>query len=766
MSSGCGDVLSLVDLQTAKKHQIFEAEVITGKSGGVATGADIDYATNPVTGQTQKTLPAVLRDAGFSPVSWDFSTGGTLTTADRDKVVYDPVSRTWYSYAGALPVTVPAGFAPVGSADWKPQTDPNLRNDMSEADGFKLIGNCVDTVQLRTIEPEKVGQLIYVRAHTAGMVPTASGDTGGGWFWYDSTDTTTPDDNGVTFVTATGKRWKREMSDTRRVTPRMFGAFMNAPYIDGATIQGTPYPKAPSMGAADLTGVTDDGVAMQRAYTYAVAKGIPLYVDQPIYIGTTQIDISLNRWAGKSLDLQGEKPRQSIIYTSGTGGFISTLWAHNVHVSNIAFRNADSEYSGCPLLISDTGTNGGGGKLFDVNNVEFYHYKFAFPNAAFVSTINNLYAYDCTYGFAVSGSTSLDMGAIWAHHCDYGYLWGAAINRTTYTPEVPTSGAPVMYVKATNIAADGCIKPHSFMGTIRSLDIDGLGIEGINGVDALDFSTYEGTDDTYKVVFRNVSCWIQSSMNTGVLRFITPPKNESRMPKGSIVLDSGYVKSDYTIQLINKVDGLNVGAYGNSFYFGEMFRFIKMTDDTTIYSNTLVKSSSVGGRVYGSAPLEGANSYNGVLMSSAAVNSEAYFRQVRTETASFILPWNRCVDILLTAVGEESRFEGGCFLAGEMSIIPVNKNGLGGAEVGGRLLFSISGSTEANVASGVLWSNKDAGDKSLAGITVSKRVANGKTFIRVDTATASMSMAVVHMTLTYCGFSHYYDRRWEVKTIS
>lgn len=54
MSSGCGDVLSLADLQTAKKHQIFEAEVITGKSGGVTGGADIDYATNPVTGQVQK----------------------------------------------------------------------------------------------------------------------------------------------------------------------------------------------------------------------------------------------------------------------------------------------------------------------------------------------------------------------------------------------------------------------------------------------------------------------------------------------------------------------------------------------------------------------------------------------------------------------------------------------------------------------------------------------------------------------------------------
>lgn len=149
MSSGCGDVLSLADLQTAKKHQIFEAEVITGKSGGVATGADIDYATNQVTGQTQKTLPAVLRDAGFSPVSWDFSTGGTLTANDRDKVVYDPVSKTWYSYAGTLPVVVPAGFNPVGNANWKPQTDPDLRNELTAYDGTTVdqIAHRVTTIK-------------------------------------------------------------------------------------------------------------------------------------------------------------------------------------------------------------------------------------------------------------------------------------------------------------------------------------------------------------------------------------------------------------------------------------------------------------------------------------------------------------------------------------------------------------------------------------------------------------------------------------------
>lgn len=146
MSSGCGDVVSLQDLQTAKKHQIFEAEVITGKVGGVAGGADIDYATNPVTGQVQKTMPAILRDLGFEPASFDFTTGGTLTVNDRNKVVYDPVSQTWYSWAGALPKVIPAGTNPVGDANWKPQTDPTLRAELATSSP----GNGADMVAFGT----------------------------------------------------------------------------------------------------------------------------------------------------------------------------------------------------------------------------------------------------------------------------------------------------------------------------------------------------------------------------------------------------------------------------------------------------------------------------------------------------------------------------------------------------------------------------------------------------------------------------------------
>lgn len=149
MSSGCGDVLSLADLQTAKKHQLFEAEVITGKAGGVASGADIDFATNQVTGQVQKTLPAVLRDAGFRPAPFTFTTGGTLGVNDADMAVLWPLASggdgNYYSWKGEMPKVVPASSTPastggVGPSAWDPLGDITLRNDLAQPSGASLIG--------------------------------------------------------------------------------------------------------------------------------------------------------------------------------------------------------------------------------------------------------------------------------------------------------------------------------------------------------------------------------------------------------------------------------------------------------------------------------------------------------------------------------------------------------------------------------------------------------------------------------------------------
>lgn len=116
----CGDVLSLEDLQTAKKHQIFEAEVITGKAGGVAGGATIGTATNPVTGQTQQTLPSILADLGFDVQPWTSSTGGVLASANQVFLNDTPGSLglgDYYAWGGPFPKTVPAGTDPalVGS---------------------------------------------------------------------------------------------------------------------------------------------------------------------------------------------------------------------------------------------------------------------------------------------------------------------------------------------------------------------------------------------------------------------------------------------------------------------------------------------------------------------------------------------------------------------------------------------------------------------------------------------------------------------------
>lgn len=168
MSSGCGDVLSLADLQTAKKHQIFEAEVITGKSGGVAGGADIDYATNPVTGQTQKTLPAVLRSLGLTPASFDFTTGGTLTTDDRNKAVLWPSTDggdgDWYYWSGSLPKTIPAASTPsssggVGVGAWLSVGGVILRQDLASPTGASYIGVRSSTVEseIPFVSPEMFG---------------------------------------------------------------------------------------------------------------------------------------------------------------------------------------------------------------------------------------------------------------------------------------------------------------------------------------------------------------------------------------------------------------------------------------------------------------------------------------------------------------------------------------------------------------------------------------------------------------------------------
>lgn len=84
-----------------------------------------------------------------------------------------------------------------------------MRSDLSKSDGLKFIGECSNITQLRSIEPSKSGQKIKVMSYRSGWAAELGVPVGGGDFYYDKNDKTSPDDDIFVFVTPNGSRWKR-----------------------------------------------------------------------------------------------------------------------------------------------------------------------------------------------------------------------------------------------------------------------------------------------------------------------------------------------------------------------------------------------------------------------------------------------------------------------------------------------------------------------------------------------------------------------------
>ncbi len=59
---------------------------------------------------------------------------------------------------------------------------------------------------------------------------------------------------------------------------------------------------------------------------------------------------------------------------------------------------------------------------------------------------------------------------------------------------------------------------------------------------------------------------------------------------------------------------------------------------------------------------------------------------------------------------------------------------------------------------------KIAGNKLLDNVSVSKYNNGGQTILRVNFATATISQAILHITITSQGMMHYYDKRWKLVT--
>ena len=220
------DVLTITDLEAAKKHDTFHSEVITGKVGGLSFGADIDYATNSVTGQVQKTLPKALRDLGMTVQTWTATTGGTL--ADASQVFLNDISGSagkgnYYAWTGTFPKVVAPGTDPsiadgIGAGAWVDRTDLTLRSDINI-----VVKRFASVTDMKADTSLYVGQQIELLGYYS-FAPNI-----GGGKLYVSDDATTADNGFTCFVTNDGMRIKRNPEELLTVT--MAGAVGDGVHI-------------------------------------------------------------------------------------------------------------------------------------------------------------------------------------------------------------------------------------------------------------------------------------------------------------------------------------------------------------------------------------------------------------------------------------------------------------------------------------------------------------------------------------------------------
>lgn len=304
----CGDVLSLEDLQTAKKHQIFEAEVITGKAGGVAGGAIIGTATNPVTGQTQQTLPSILADLGFDVQSWTSSTGGVLASANQ--VFLNDTSGSlglgdYYAWGGTFPKTVPAGTDPAlptsgyimrSSRFATTQAREALRRSYAEA-GYNLVDGSFEAggtlVNVNDVLlQERTGKAF---SGPAGTVAAGTNPASGGFV---SRESDTVRGAAISFASVAAM-----LADTRMLPTETI-------YCSGGTFWQRIAASSPSV-IADFKPVTDvcldDFNTLADGLEQAVAHSRNCYSLQshtfyePIYLGAAKnLNITLRKviWTG------------------------------------------------------------------------------------------------------------------------------------------------------------------------------------------------------------------------------------------------------------------------------------------------------------------------------------------------------------------------------------------------------------------------------------------------------------------------------------
>ncbi|HIB0235174.1 TPA: hypothetical protein ACWSRY_004857 [Escherichia coli] len=132
------------ELTAAASSAVSSASASAVAAAGSAT-ASANSANNASSSAADAAASAAsaidaLMNSTFEPSDFDFTSGGTLDTTDRNKAVYNPADNNWYSWSGTLPKIVSAGEDPTVDSNWRPRTDQLLRQELSQPDGIYKSG--------------------------------------------------------------------------------------------------------------------------------------------------------------------------------------------------------------------------------------------------------------------------------------------------------------------------------------------------------------------------------------------------------------------------------------------------------------------------------------------------------------------------------------------------------------------------------------------------------------------------------------------------
>lgn len=146
-------------------------------------------------GRNRQTIEGSIRKAGFQPASFDFVTGGTLVSCDRNKAVFNPDpagDNNWYAWQGAFPKIISQNSTPetsggFGDGAWKPVTNnllyPTIRESIRRAYAdvnLNLVYGSFDTGFILHGERDVVIDQATGKAYsgTAGTYPPGTSTSG------------------------------------------------------------------------------------------------------------------------------------------------------------------------------------------------------------------------------------------------------------------------------------------------------------------------------------------------------------------------------------------------------------------------------------------------------------------------------------------------------------------------------------------------------------------------------------------------------------